>query len=103
MTILRFFHSPKLSLRGLAPLPFGLHPRENRRLVEPETDVDRDRRENEREQKRNAPAPLFERRLGHPEAARADDHQRRKNPRVAVVWIQLVCNPRFSSGACSAT
>ena len=27
----------------------------------------------------------------------------RKNPTDAVVWIQLVCRPRFSSGACSAT
>jgi hypothetical protein len=27
----------------------------------------------------------------------------RKKPIVAVVWIQLVCRPRFASGACSAT
>jgi hypothetical protein len=26
-----------------------------------------------------------------------------KKPMVAVVWIQLVCRPRFESGACSAT
>ncbi len=27
----------------------------------------------------------------------------RNRPTVAVVWIQAVCPPRFSSGACSAT